>query len=469
MKKLSLALSLLYGTSLLHGCTSFAPETSLWTVEPVERVRHATHRPDGYYQLGRYYQGQNRLELAAGAYRKAIEVDPNFVEAHNGLGTVHAAQGRYKQALAAFNVALTKAPAAAHIHNNIGYLNFLEGHYAEAVTAFKQATALDPSNRKAWTNLDMALARTGQSLQSREASAAVDGGTSAAPQVAQVSSIPAAAVAAHVEQAANLGVADTRRAMDHLRTHGEFEQEKAVRITASSAPEAPVRVDAVADPVMVRVLVPNEQAVRVVHASERPRAIVQKAAELVSTSQIGAPTTVARVGASSIVATTGAVTGNGASGPQSIPVTSAPESFEGVAFRVASLPRRDADADAKARNFVFEVSNGNGIHRLAARFGTLLSAKGLPRARLTNTKPFNQTRTVIYYRAGYASEAARLGKHLKAIHGQVVMMETRNRLARADVKLVLGKDVSGTLRGVTRSAEEVPAAVDPTVVATLTP
>src|SRR5512138_3340498 len=110
MKKLSLLISLLYGTTLLSGCSWTQTESRNWTVEPVQTVHHGTNRPDGFYRLGRYYQGQNRMDQAIAAYRKALAIDPRFSEAHNALGTIYALQGKYDGALAEFNLALAATP-----------------------------------------------------------------------------------------------------------------------------------------------------------------------------------------------------------------------------------------------------------------------------------------------------------------------------------------------------------------------
>jgi tetratricopeptide (TPR) repeat protein len=51
-----------------------------------------------------------RLDDAAIAYRKAVELSPRYVDALNGLGAVMVQQGRPQEAIAAFDAALQVAP-----------------------------------------------------------------------------------------------------------------------------------------------------------------------------------------------------------------------------------------------------------------------------------------------------------------------------------------------------------------------
>lgn len=421
MKKLSLVISVLYGTALLHGCSTTRPEARQWTVEPVQRIEHATHRPDGYYQLGRYYQGQNRLDLAADAYRKALALDASFAEAHNALGTIHAARGRYNEAMAAFNAAVAAAPNAAHLYNNVGYLNLLLGRYGDAVAAFSRATALDPSNAKARNNLEIALARYGLPVK-----------TAAAPERAASQPVPSApeprvvVVAAPREAVAPMPapqavpvtapetVSVAAPANAPVPVKASVPVERVAARDSVDMPPAP-RAEANPSPAFARVAAPNPHAVKVVIAQNpavpaaEVRAVAPSARPGVKPS-VEAPARVAAPQVKMPAVTAGAV--------------------------VAVAAPRD-------RPFAVEVSNGNGVRGFAARIGALLADRGEPQARLTNQRPFNQAKTVIYYRKGYLFEAARLGRYLQAVHGQVAVVETRNPALRADVRVVLGRDLSG--------------------------
>jgi tetratricopeptide (TPR) repeat protein len=89
------------------------------------------------------------------------------------------------------------------------------------------------------------------------------------------------------------------------------------------------------------------------------------------------------------------------------------------------------------RSFKLEVSNGNGVLGLAKRVARRLVVPGSQAARLTNQRPFDQGRTEVHYREGYATEAAMLASKLQ----RPVQPKMSSALAHhIDVRLVLGKD-----------------------------
>lgn len=441
MKKLSLALSLLYGTSVLTGCASFTDVSRNWTVEPLERVQHATHRPDGYYQLGRYYQGQNRLEQAAEAYRKALAMDPGFFEAHNGLGTIYASQGRYDQAIAAFNSAIATAPDAAHVHNNIGYLKFLKGHYDEAITTFSRATALDPTSQKSWNNLGMALAKNGEPVKSNQAFMRAIEIAAAQPAVGSAPNQAAAASGA-VQSAPMLAVPKNRGVIDYTNTNRP-EGNGTDRPTAGNNESEPthpapdVLAQPAAQPPFAVIEAPNSSAMPVVMVNGSP----YSATENVTMTRVQPllPGVEAPPVANSTAQAAGAA-----------PVQAAGKG-EPKIHQTTSLPVIETATIPKERQFKLEVLNGNGIRRLAARVSSMLSDRGLPKARrVGNHTSFDQARTVIHYREGYRFEAMHLSGHLSVTRDAVLIQESRTLGAKTDVRLTLGKDVSGKFNWVNK-------------------
>lgn len=164
MKTKKMILPMVCCIPFLGSCTS--PQTTssqTWGVNPVYSINQTSDSPDALYQLGRYYQGQQRYEQAAAAYHRALAANPDFVEARNGLGVIYAMQGRHEDAIAAFRIAISKAPDAAHLHNNLGHALYLQGSYNEAVSALEQATKLDPGNQRALSNLGLASAKANES------------------------------------------------------------------------------------------------------------------------------------------------------------------------------------------------------------------------------------------------------------------------------------------------------------------
>lgn len=159
--------SLLIGALCMSACVMQQPrpEDTL-QIESLMRVSGANAKAASMYQLGRYYQGQNRYELAIAAYQKSLLADANYAEAHNGLGVVYSRQAHYEQAIASFSQALNIVPQADHIHNNLGYAHYLKGDYVAAISAFEQALEFNPNNQKAAKNLAMAQQKLGMPVMS---------------------------------------------------------------------------------------------------------------------------------------------------------------------------------------------------------------------------------------------------------------------------------------------------------------
>ena len=152
---------------LLSACASYQPADRVaWVIKPMDSIRTSNDKPEALYQLGRYYQGQNRYEQAILAYRKALAVDNNFAEARNGLGVIYSIQGKYAEAIEVLKLAVQQAPKAAHIYNNLGYAYYLQGHNNDAIAALREAANLDPSNQRALNNLGLAYAKAGDNTNS---------------------------------------------------------------------------------------------------------------------------------------------------------------------------------------------------------------------------------------------------------------------------------------------------------------
>ncbi|OIR17579.1 beta-barrel assembly-enhancing protease [mine drainage metagenome] len=160
--------------ALLSACATNKPvslnqnvnhDTASWSVAPMA-TRTSNDSLASMYQIGRYYQGQNRYELAIAAYQRVLAADDGFVEARNGLGVVYSRQGKYREAIEAFQAAIKQAPKAAHIYNNLGYAYYLQGQYTKSVLTLEQATELDPTNLRALNNLGLAYAKKGNNPES---------------------------------------------------------------------------------------------------------------------------------------------------------------------------------------------------------------------------------------------------------------------------------------------------------------
>lgn len=366
---------------LLSSCAGYqSAGVDAWTIKPIASVRDSGQKPEALYQLGRYYQGQSRHDLAISAYQRAIAVDAGFVEAHNGLGVIYSMQGRYDEAIRAFKIAIKLAPKASHIYSNLGYAYYAQGLNAEAITALEHATTLDPANQRALNNLGLAYAKAGDKEGSRQAFAQADDAQTtsrfeatvkrtsekAAPQIISSPAVDSAAPVA-------VNVAPAPRATLQVPPSPAPSGNGGIVRQASSGAAVPV----VESRVKVVLVAPNVYELREQHSR---------------------PTQLA------------AISGNpGASGKPD------------------------------AGRFRLEVANGNGVNGMAKKVGRFLHGGGFPAARLTNQKPFHVKMTQIQYRDGYQVQA----RHLQSsLPGQPAMIPSNDMRADIGVRLVLGKDIA---------------------------
>ncbi len=167
MKLRTSTLLVMAGSTLLPGCAFFdAPADRQFAkaptkIVPFARVKDSNGSAEAWYTLGRHMQRSGRLEEAANAYRRALEVDADYLEAKNGLAAVTAGKGDIDQAIAILEELSAARPGQAHVLANLGYARSLKKQYPEARIALEQAAALDPDNKSIRAKLDAVLVAMG--------------------------------------------------------------------------------------------------------------------------------------------------------------------------------------------------------------------------------------------------------------------------------------------------------------------
>ena len=167
MKLRTSALLVMAGSVMLPGCAFFdrpAAEPTAGApmkIVPFATVKDSNGSAEAWYTLGRHMQRSGRLDEAAKAYRRALEVDADYMEAKNGLAAVTAGKGDIDQAIAILEELSNARPGQAHVLANLGYARSLKGQYPEARIALEQAVALDPDNPSIRAKLEAVLVAMG--------------------------------------------------------------------------------------------------------------------------------------------------------------------------------------------------------------------------------------------------------------------------------------------------------------------
>jgi tetratricopeptide (TPR) repeat protein len=93
------------------------------------------------------------LELQIANYRKALEIDSNYVDAWNNLGVAYFYYSNLDSAVLCLKKALDKNPDYPPAHNNVGYVLDVLGEYDQAIAHYQKAIQLRPNYLIAMANL----------------------------------------------------------------------------------------------------------------------------------------------------------------------------------------------------------------------------------------------------------------------------------------------------------------------------
>ncbi|MCX5795392.1 MAG: tetratricopeptide repeat protein [Elusimicrobia bacterium] len=112
---------------------------------------------DGFNNLGLAFACSGDIAPAIAAYRQAIRVSPDSVEALVNLGNLLQKKGDFAESRDSYTRALRLEPNRAEIHNNLGLLLARNGAVDEAIVHFKEVVRLKPDDPQARANLDKAF------------------------------------------------------------------------------------------------------------------------------------------------------------------------------------------------------------------------------------------------------------------------------------------------------------------------
>ena len=132
----------------------------------IDAYRRAIHlRPDyieAYCSLGSVLKDQLRLDEALKLFDTILRISPEEAAIHHVRGQVLSAQGKYDRAIEAFERAIRLDPGQAGFYNSLGIARGLSGGRAAAIEAFNQALKIDVNLAEAVNNLGAAMHEQGE-------------------------------------------------------------------------------------------------------------------------------------------------------------------------------------------------------------------------------------------------------------------------------------------------------------------
>jgi Flp pilus assembly protein TadD len=441
---------------LVAGCAQTGSQSGAQAsrVEPVYRVSQPVGTAAGQYAVGRIDLGEGRYEVAIGRFRAALQLDPTFVEAHNGLGVAYGQTGRFAEAAEAFRAALASGPAQAHVLNNLGFAQLKAGRLDEAWVSLRRSYDLEPANPKTRENLVLlaearrlaaaqAMAAPLAAAESAEQEAAPivasrPAGNEAAPIVASTPAmIEPAPVAAAEPVAASEPVAHAplaRAAVDEPAAAPIEPAPPAAALVAVAQAKAARLLGEAANPAAYEVVVSRSSEAELVQLSPgvyelRSKAVAIAAPAALPVSQ--GPVAASRVAVAPVrpyrvearVATLPDV-------PAVRPAAFSPQA-EG---RVLALPPRQSLKQVAG----LEVSNAVGLRSLAGRTARQLERFGASVARVSDFRVFGKGRTEVHYLPGHLESAKAVQQRLPV---DAALVKVSNMHPGVNVRLVVGRDM----------------------------
>lgn len=137
--------------------------------EAIEYLKKAVEMDAGsvfaaayYADLGLAFSGDNKIDWAIHAYRKALALNPYLEEAHSSLGDLYLGRNETALAMEMYNQELKVNPGSAAAYNGLGMAYSLVGRKEQAVSAFLRAIELNPKSGRLYNNLAVVYQEMGQ-------------------------------------------------------------------------------------------------------------------------------------------------------------------------------------------------------------------------------------------------------------------------------------------------------------------
>jgi Flp pilus assembly protein TadD len=346
------------------------------------KARPCRGNPDSHYLLACYYQERGRHKEAIEEFKKVLLIDPNYVKALNGLGVSYDLLRDFPKAIEFYEKALQVNLNLDYVQNNLGYSYLIQGNLDEAIIAFRRAIALNDQDKRFHNNLGLAYAEKGEfDLALAEFKMGVE------------------------EAKAHYNIAQLY-SKKGLYSEAETHYTKALNLNPSFTV---IQTGLEAARTLARIFVP---------ITIRPEIKVSKIPDQLIIEKAEAENPINETESKDFLA------------PDQLPIQW---------VNITPGQPMVTEQISPLKDVGIEISNGNGVNRMARRVGYLLKEKGLHVIRLTNANHFNYAETKIFYQKEYQEAADYVAGHLPTFQG----MEEIKKFDRPTIKIkvLVGKDL----------------------------
>jgi len=134
--------------------------------EGEQYIQKAIARNDGnplfYFNLANIQNSQDKKDQAVRAYRRALDINPDYYQAAANLGGIYKDLGLLKEAIKQLETALRINPKDAIACNNLGTVYRQQNNNEQAERFFRQAIQIRPQYAEALSNLGILLRDKGE-------------------------------------------------------------------------------------------------------------------------------------------------------------------------------------------------------------------------------------------------------------------------------------------------------------------
>jgi tetratricopeptide (TPR) repeat protein len=345
---------------------------------------------DTLYQQACFLQKRKKYKLTLKVLKDAILADPTHVKAYNAMGVTYDILKDFPRAIEAYKKALELNPDLAYVHNNLGYSYFLQGDFDSAIEAFKAAIMMDDGNEKYHNNLGLAYAKKGLHHQALKEFMAGKDEARAHYKMAQVLSQVHEYDRAEIHSSISSGLSP------------KFQQAETGSTAADSITESGKR-----------------------YTSKQVNGHLPRPANWVEVDEKGKKKLWFKVNAESFQ-------------------TSEDHNFNTDISKLNDRPeltdlKNEIEKQFSPSEFTVEISNGNGVNRMATRVGNYLRKKGVKVTRLTNAEHFNFGETMIYYHWDYLQDAFKVAREIPGNQNMEKLRAPDQKSVK--IKVRIGKDL----------------------------
>lgn len=150
---------------LLAGCAGTPPSQDNYagTGVGIGKESAERHRARIHTDLGAGYYAQRQMAVALEEFSSAVQIDPGYDQAYNGLGLVYASLREDDKAEANFRKAVQLDPGNSESHNNYGTFLCSRDRLDESIKEFLAAlkNPLYPTPENAWVNAGICSMKKG--------------------------------------------------------------------------------------------------------------------------------------------------------------------------------------------------------------------------------------------------------------------------------------------------------------------